>query len=359
MTQSTAVVAVFEGHSDAVFHLRFSPDGARIVSAGADKLTRIWHMPSENMWRAAVTRPAPSPITGSARAASTWSPCCPFPSPETVWAPRRCAAKRPSKPQTSHPGEGDLDCRYGTGTVHHSGTAVWVVWALGLWWVCGKLGAGGLRHARGGVVSSEPATTGLRLGTYRALIIGVDVYKDSETWPKLQAPVKDVPALHSILTTQYGFKAEHTTLLTNEQATVKNVKAALNKLRAKSSPEDHVVVYYAGHGDYENEFDGKKEGGCAGFCTMAGSRNCESRRLSAGYLTRQLAKVKAKHMLLMADSCFSGAGMRSGAAKSNSTKAHYQNELRKSASQVLTSGDQDAKSSTPTPPATAPLPMRS
>ena len=86
------------------------------------------------------------------------------------------------------------------------------------------------------------------------------------------------------MTKKYGFKPEHTTLLTNEQATLKKVKSALHTLRSQSTDNDHVLIYYAGHGDYEDEFEGKKEGGCWILHDGEG-RNCNSRGLHANYLT--------------------------------------------------------------------------
>ena len=103
-----------------------------------------------------------------------------------------------------------------------------------------------------------------------------------------------------------------------------------------------MLVYYAGHGDYEEEFEGTKEGGCWILHDGEG-RSCTSKVLSAARLRRTLAKIKAKHLFLVADSCFSGAvSTRSGVDRSRGeSDQQYHNDLRLPSSLVLTSGDPD------------------
>ena len=91
-----------------------------------------------------LTTPEPQRVTGVIRITGLPSPS------RGLMGLSSC--RTPGKPQTSHPGGGDLDCRYGTGTLHHCGAAAWGLWALGLWWICGEFGAGGL--GRAGVGSS-------------------------------------------------------------------------------------------------------------------------------------------------------------------------------------------------------------
>ena len=188
-------------------------------------------------------------------------------------------------------------------------------------------------HKAHNTVVTTPISTAdnVEVGTYRAVLIGVDLYRDAKTWSTLKTPVKDVTALHSVLTTNYRFKPENTTLLTNERATLQNVKAALLDLRRNSKKEDHVLVYYAGHGDYERHADEKKTGRCWILHDGKG-RHCESGQLDTRDLITLLSKVDAKHMLVIADSCFSDTPMRSRRQDTNPTHTQYTNSLRQSAS---------------------------
>ncbi|MDP6944072.1 MAG: caspase family protein, partial [Myxococcota bacterium] len=207
---------------------------------------------------------------------------------------------------------------------------------------CATAGAPGDSGTRGLNLAQTRQASDLGLGTYRALIIGVNEYADGETWATLKAPVKDAEAVYETLTTRYGFAEEHTTLLRDEEATLDRVRAELSKLRKVSQPDDLVFVYYAGHGDYEEEFEGKKEGACW-ILHDGEQRGCTRNVLQADRVRRTLSKVKAKHLLLVADSCFAGGfGNRSGAADDTErSDEQYKNDLRLPSSLVLTSGDPD------------------
>ncbi len=46
------VVEIPHGHSDTVFGVRFSPDGTRLATCGADKFVKAWHVPSGRFLKA-------------------------------------------------------------------------------------------------------------------------------------------------------------------------------------------------------------------------------------------------------------------------------------------------------------------
>jgi hypothetical protein len=203
--------------------------------------------------------------------------------------------------------------------------------------------AGETRGASGEPTAASESLATIGLGTYRALIIGVDEYEDSVPWPDLKAPEKDARAIYHLLTGTYGFAPENTELLLGAEATLARVKDGLKRLRAESQPEDQVLIYYAGHGDFQDDIDGIKEGGCWILRDGKG-RECENNVLAVSRLRDSfLRHIKAKHLLVVSDSCFSGAfaTSRNADTRPPANVASYRADLRKASIKVLASGDND------------------
>src|SRR5262245_25633464 len=82
-------------------------------------------------------------------------------------------------------------------------------------------------------------------GIYYALLIGIDNYQNLR---KLETPISDAQAIKQVLETNYGFKVE---LLTDP--TRYKILSALVEYRNKLHADDSLLVYYAGHGQYDKE----------------------------------------------------------------------------------------------------------
>jgi uncharacterized caspase-like protein len=181
------------------------------------------------------------------------------------------------------------------------------------------------------------------LGTYRSLIIGIDQYAKAEVWRRLGAARKDAETLHELLKSQYGFA--DATLLVDEDATYGAVSEALEDLVERSKEGDLVFVYFAGHGSYLGRNEGRIRGGCWILHDSRTSREGSCRdALGAKVVISYLEAVKAKHVLLATDACFSGTfAMRGGthSSPSGDFRSHYLNRLRRGSKKVLTSGDPD------------------
>ena len=99
----------------------------------------------------------------------------------------------------------------------------------------------GLRLVGKGAVISTPFIN----GTYRALVMGNDKYKDPEgLWIPLKTAVSDAQSVAKVLREDYGFGKVN--LLLN--ATRRQMIRAFNKLAKESRNNDSVLIYYAGHG---------------------------------------------------------------------------------------------------------------
>jgi formylglycine-generating enzyme required for sulfatase activity len=144
----------------------------------------------------------------------------------------------------------------------------------------------------------SPAGTQVQ-GKNWLLAIGIDRYSH---WPTLKTAVRDARAVRNILTDRYYFNPEQVVELYDEQATRGAIIRELRNLARQVGPEDSLVIYYAGHGHLDS-------------ITKRGSWipvESDTRRagawLSNGDIKAYLSveAIKAKHILLISDSCFAG-----------------------------------------------------
>jgi hypothetical protein len=80
-----------------------------------------------------------------------------------------------------------------------------------------------------------------------ALLIGINRYSRIPN-ADLQGCVSDMELMRSLLIDRFGFPAENTQTLRDEEATQQGVRAALAALAAAAGEDDVVVLFYAGHG---------------------------------------------------------------------------------------------------------------
>ena len=139
----------------------------------------------------------------------------------------------------------------------------------------------------------------VKLGRYFAVIIGNNTYRDAE-YPSLKSAVSDATAVSNVLKTRYGYQ---TTLVLN--ASRLEMLTALSSVRDKMKPEDNLLVYYAGHGELSAN-------GATGYWvpTDGAAKNAKS-WISNAAISDILSSMPAKHIMVVADSCYSGSMARS------------------------------------------------
>lgn len=135
-------------------------------------------------------------------------------------------------------------------------------------------------------------------GEYRALLIGIDDY---EAMPKLKSAVNDIAELRQVLVDRYGFKPENIRVLLDKDATRTNIESALVRMSRLAAPADSVLIYYAGHGQYSEDNQ------LAWWVPVEGKINEEGTWILDAAVRNYVASMKARHVYLIADSCFSGA----------------------------------------------------
>ena len=147
---------------------------------------------------------------------------------------------------------------------------------------------------------------------YYALLIGINDYEDLAI-TDLDNPVNDTKKLYEILKTGYSFSEEDITMLVN--ATREEIISSLDKLEAKLTVNDNLLVFYAGHG-YWDEKTGK------GYwfpkdAEYDNTANWIRNSTISGYISG----IKSKHTLLIADACFSGGIFKTRAAFTGASRA--------------------------------------
>jgi predicted nucleic acid-binding Zn-ribbon protein len=137
----------------------------------------------------------------------------------------------------------------------------------------------------------------LRVGDYYALIIGNNKYQNL---PSLETPVADAQAVDEVLRSRYGFK---TKVLTN--ATRADILTAINDYRTLLKREDSLLIYYAGHGELD------KPNLRGYWLPVNAQRDNTTEWISDQSITDLIAQMSARHVMVVADSCYSGAMTRS------------------------------------------------
>jgi hypothetical protein len=139
---------------------------------------------------------------------------------------------------------------------------------------------------------------GLMVGKYYALILAVQDY-DSPEINKLDHPVSDAFQLRETLITNYTFERENVMFLKNPDR--KAIYKALQNLRYKLTEHDNLLIFYAGHGTWMDDMR-------QGFWLPrdAAGMNDPSDWIPNSSIRDYIKAIKAKHVLLVADACFSG-----------------------------------------------------
>lgn len=135
-------------------------------------------------------------------------------------------------------------------------------------------------------------------GKYHALLIAVQDYANPEIG-KLDYPLSDAQRLMNVLSSTYQFDKENITLLHNPDR--RTIYKTLQSMRKQLKAEDSLLIFYAGHGMW---LDDMKQG--FWLPRDAAGLNDPSDWIPNSNIRDYIKAIKAKHILLIADACFSG-----------------------------------------------------
>ena len=142
-----------------------------------------------------------------------------------------------------------------------------------------------------------------KYGKFYALVIGNNEYTN---YTNLETAVADATEVAKLLSEQYGFDAR---LLIN--ADRYDILSAINDLRSRLTEKDNLLIYYAGHGDLDVENE-------KGFWLPVDAEPGNSANwLSNTSISDQLNTMKAKHVMVVADSCYAGTLSTASVARQN------------------------------------------
>lgn len=129
------------------------------------------------------------------------------------------------------------------------------------------------------------------LGTYHALVIGNNDYA---SFGDLSTAINDANQIGKILQDRYGYKV---TVLTN--ANRAQMITTFSELTTKLKKNDNLLIYYAGHGWIDASGEGH-------WVPTDGVKDQADTLVSNKMVTDFIGATQAKHVLVMADSCYSG-----------------------------------------------------
>ncbi len=140
---------------------------------------------------------------------------------------------------------------------------------------------------------------------YYAILIAEKDYDDASI-PDLENPVKDALDLKDILEKQYTFGASNIDTLFNRSR--EDIMQAIVQRCNTLTENDNLVIFYAGHGTAEKDKFGDVDGY---WIPVSARKGLTASYISADDINKALKRSNAKHILLIADACFSGAFTRS------------------------------------------------
>jgi len=136
----------------------------------------------------------------------------------------------------------------------------------------------------------------INFGNYYALVIGINNYQHL---PCLKTAKNDAIEVAQILKSDYGFRVK---ILHDASRT--EILTALGKYRRTLTEKDNLLVYYAGHGWLDEAAD---EGY---WLPVDATRDSEVNWVSNSSITSAIRAIRAKHVMVVADSCYSGKLVR-------------------------------------------------
>jgi hypothetical protein len=168
------------------------------------------------------------------------------------------------------------------------------------------------------------------IGKQYLVLIAVDRY---EKWFPLKNPVRDVKEIKKILTSLYYIN--DVIELYDQEATKANIIRLFENLIHKLKVEDSLLIIYAGHGYLDEITD-------TGFWIPVNAGTdvyAQENWLPNTQIRGLISKLKASHICLIADACFSGDILNSTRGISPTINNEYfKKAYERTSRQVLTSG---------------------
>ena len=186
--------------------------------------------------------------------------------------------------------------------------------------------------------NGAPPATAI-LPRYHALVVGINDYMphDGHGWSPLGTARSDAEAVADVLEKRFGFQVQK---LLDRDATRAGVLNALDGL-VSLGPNDALLVYFAGHGFFD-------EAVSEGYWIPADARKRDGGRLAKqdwiwnSSISTLLGACGARHVLLIADSCYAGSLFRGSTVGAEPTGLNwYRRAIQTPSRYLLASGNME------------------
>ncbi|MBX3578484.1 MAG: caspase family protein [Rhizobiaceae bacterium] len=143
-----------------------------------------------------------------------------------------------------------------------------------------------------------------------AVVIANQTYGGATGMPNLTTPFADADALAAVLQRDYGFTTElaldggRALSLALRDPSKRDIEFALHQLGKVAGSKDTVLIFYAGHGVFEPVTS------IAYWVPSDAERGFEPSYLSAADISAAIQRMQAGKVILISDSCYSGALLR-------------------------------------------------
>ena len=147
---------------------------------------------------------------------------------------------------------------------------------------------------------------------YAVVIANQDYDRTRSGFDSLTTPFADADAVVDLLTRKYGFKTEaklqdgSVVPLYLKDATRHDIETVLYKIGLVAGEKDTILIYYAGHGIYEEKTT------IAFWVPSDAEAGVPISYLSASTIAESVQRMQANKVIIISDSCFSGALLRGG-----------------------------------------------
>ena len=147
--------------------------------------------------------------------------------------------------------------------------------------------------------ASKAKVARTEMGSYHALVIGNNNYQYLR---KLETAKNDAVKVAKILKLLYGFDTK--LLLDADRDAILD---GINHFRKILNQDDQFLIYYAGHGSFD------RIAGKAYWLPVDAQKNNDKNWIIVDTVTSNIKRISSKHVLIVADSCYSGTFTRTSA----------------------------------------------
>jgi hypothetical protein len=139
-----------------------------------------------------------------------------------------------------------------------------------------------------------------------AVVIGINDYP---RLPKLKYAVNDAEAFYRLLVEENRVPPENVTLLTNEQASLVNLRSTLGtRIKNAARENDMVIIFFAGHGATERDAASPDGDGLEKYLLPYDTDPADlyTTAMPMVEVARILNRIRSERLVFLADACYSG-----------------------------------------------------